>query len=49
MCGDQSGPELGLSGDDTIWVTVERSGGGQWLRFVRHTRNGFHVFKTVRF
>ena len=44
----QPGQELRLSGDDTIWVTVERSGGGKWLRFVRHTRNGFHVFKTVR-
>jgi len=45
----QPGQELRLSGDDTIWVTAERSGDGQWLRFVRHTRNGYHVFKTVRF
>jgi hypothetical protein len=44
----QPGQDLRLSGDDTIWVTVERSGDGQWLRFVRHTRNGFHVFQTVR-
>jgi hypothetical protein len=45
----QPGQDPHLSGDDTIWVTAERSGDGQWLRFVRHTRNGFHVFKTVRF
>lgn len=38
-----------LSGDDAVWVTAERSGNGQWLRFARHTRNGFTVFKTARF
>ena len=27
----------------------ERSGNGKWLRFVRHTPNGFTVFKTTRF
>ena len=35
------GQEIRLSGDDTVWVTAERSGNGQWLRFVRHTANGF--------
>ena len=43
------GREIRLSGDDALWVTAERSGNGQWLRFVRHTGNGFTVFKTTRF
>ncbi len=43
------GQDIRLSGDDAVWVTAERSGNGQWLRFVRHTRNGFTVFKTTRF
>ena len=43
------GGEIRLSGDDAIWVTAERSGDGQWLRFVRHNPNGFAVFKTTRF
>jgi hypothetical protein len=41
--------EVRFSDDDTVWVTAERSGNGQWLRFVRHTGNGFTVFKTTRF
>ena len=45
----QPGQEVHISGDDTLWVTVERSGNGQWLRFVRHTPNSFTVFKTTRF
>jgi hypothetical protein len=43
------GQEIQVSGDSNLWVTAERSGNGQWLRFVRHTRNGFTVFKTTRF
>lgn len=43
------GQEIRISGDDSIWVTAERSGNGRWLRFVRHTANGFTVFKTSRF
>ena len=43
------GGEIRLSGDDATWVTAERSGDGQWLRFVRHNPNGFTVFKTTRF
>ena len=43
------GQEIRLSGDEALWVTAERSGDGKWLRFVRHTRNGFTVFKTTRF
>lgn len=43
------GQELRISGDDTCWVTAERSGDGQWLRFVRHTRNGFTVIRKTRF
>jgi hypothetical protein len=37
-----------LSGDSTCWVTVERSGNGKLLRFVRHTQSSFVVFKTER-
>jgi len=43
------GQDMRLSGDDAIWVTAERSGDGKWLRFVRHTLNGFTVFKASRF
>ena len=43
------GHEIRISGDNAIWVTAERSGDGKWLRFVRHTPNGFSVFKTTRF
>lgn len=43
------GQDMRLSGDDAIWVTAERSGDGKWLRFIRHTLNGFTVFKTSRF
>ena len=45
----EPGQEIRISGNDAIWVTAERSGNGQWLRFVRHTSNGFTVFKTTRF
>lgn len=40
------GRSVRLSGDDKKWVTVERSGDGKTLRFVRHTPDGFEVFKT---
>ena len=43
------GHEVRISGDDAIWVTVERSGDGKWLRFVRHTHSGFTVFRQTRF
>ena len=43
------GQEIWISGDEALWVTAERSGNGQWLRFVRHTYNGFTVFNTARF
>jgi hypothetical protein len=45
----EPGQEIRISGNDAIWVTAERSGDGQWLRFVRHTHNGFTVFKSSRF
>lgn len=45
----EPGQDIRLSGDGTLWVTAERSGNGQWLRFVRHTPAGFTVFKTTRF
>lgn len=43
------GQEIKISGDSATWVTAERSGNGLGLRFVRHTSNGFTVFKTARF
>ena len=43
------GQEIRISGDDACWVTAERSGNGLLLRFVRHTPNGFKVFKTTQF
>lgn len=43
------GQEIRLSGDSECWTTAERSGDGRRLRFVRHTRDGFHVFRTTRF
>lgn len=43
------GQEMRLSGDETVWVTAERSGDGKWLRFVRNTRTGFTVFRQTRF
>ena len=45
----EPGQEIRISGTDDLWVTAERSGNGKWLRFVRHTLNGFTVFKTTRF
>ena len=42
------GQEIRISGDTTIWVTAERSGDGKWVRFVRHTLNGFTVIRTAR-
>lgn len=45
----QPGQEVRISGDETIWVTAERSANGQWLRFIRHTINGFTVFRSTRF
>ena len=43
------GQEIRISGDDSIWVTVERSGDGKRLRFVRHTLEGFFVFRQMSF
>lgn len=41
------GQELRLSGDAASWVTVERSGDGKTIRYVRNTPRGFVVFRTV--
>lgn len=43
------GQSIHLGGNDRIWTTAERSGDGKILRFVRHNRNGFEVFKTTQF
>jgi len=39
--------EISKSGDVT--VSVERSGNGKEIRFVRQTKNGFEVFKKSKF
>lgn len=43
------GGTLYIGGSEKCWSTAERSGDGKTLRFVRHTPNGFEVFKTSRF
>lgn len=45
----QPGHEVQISEIGETRVTVERTGDGRWLRFVRHTASGFQVFKTARF
>jgi hypothetical protein len=45
----QPGQQARISGDSQCWVTVERSGDGMTLRFVRHTAHGFYVFRSVKF
>lgn len=45
----KAGESIKLGGNDLVWTTCERSGDGKTLRFVRHTQNGFEVFKTVKF
>ena len=47
--GLEPGQGIRISGNDAMWVIAERSGNGQWLRFVRYTPHGFTVFKTTRF
>ena len=49
MSALKPGQELRISGDAKCWVTVERSGDGKTLRYVRNTTRGFEVFRTVRF
>lgn len=39
------GQEMRLGGNKKVWTTVERSGTGRELRFVRHTPKGSTVFK----
>ncbi len=43
------GGEMKLGGNKKVWTTVERSGDGKELRFVRHTPKGFTVFKKQKF
>ena len=42
------GQSARLSGDSRCWTTVERSGNGKTIRYVRHTPNGCEVFKEER-
>ena len=43
------GQAFELSRSNGIVVTVERSGDGKRLRFVRQTKDGFQVFRDVEF
>jgi hypothetical protein len=43
------GRSMMISGNDDAWVTVERSGDGKTVRYVRHTPDSFMVFRTVAF
>jgi hypothetical protein len=43
------GQSIELSRNEFAWVTVERSGDGKRVRFVRHTENGFVVFADQSF
>lgn len=45
----QPGQSIRLGGDAACWTTVERSGDGRELRWVRHTPAGFKVFSRARF
>ena len=42
------GQSIEISRSNNQWVTVERSGNGRIIRFVRHNPNGFEVFKKIR-
>jgi hypothetical protein len=43
------GQSIWISGDSKTWVTVERSGNGKTLRYVRNTPMGSVVFRSVAF
>jgi len=43
------GQSVEISRTENGYCTAERSGDGETLRYVRHTCDGFQVFKTCRF
>lgn len=43
------GQSMWISGDSKTWITVERSGNGKTLRYVRNTPSGSVVFKVLAF
>ena len=43
------GQPIELSRCGEVWVTVERSGNGKELRFVRHNSSTSTVFRTTKF
>jgi translation elongation factor P/translation initiation factor 5A len=43
----KNGQSVKISGDSAVWVTVEKSGNGKIIRWVRNTPNSSEVFKTV--
>jgi len=44
----KAGESMKLGGTATCWTTVERSGDGSRIRFVRHTPNSFYVFSDTQ-
>ena len=42
------GQEAEISRRGDIRCTVERSGDGRTIRFVRHRKDGFEVFRTAK-
>jgi hypothetical protein len=45
----EPGQEAEISRYGGVWCTVERSGDGRTLRFVRHTATGWEVYRVVRY
>lgn len=45
----KAGETIKLSESNGIRCEVERSGDGKTLRYVRHTGNGWRVFRTASF
>lgn len=45
--GLRKGQSVRIGGNADTWTTVERSTDGRTLRYVRHTADGFEVYRTV--
>ncbi len=42
------GQSVRIGGNASCWTTVERSGNGKTIRWVRHTPKGFSVYRSER-
>lgn len=45
----QPGQSLQLGRTETCWTTVERTGDGKKLNFIRHTPNGYEIYRSTSF